>query len=109
MNALVTQDKHDADVRLSLRTSLYPGAAESSIDMVLAYCAAAGLDPMQKPVHIVPMWDSKARSMRDVTLLGDKRDNQPAEPRHKPVPNCPQPNQGNAGEFQDDDLSEIPF
>ena len=48
-------------------------------------------------------------NVRDVTLLGDKRDNQPAEPRHKPVPNCPQPNQGNAGEFQDDDLSEIPF
>lgn len=70
MNALAVQDKHDADVRLSLRTSLYPGASESSIDMVLAYCAAAGLDPMQKPVHIVPMWDSKARSMRDVVMPG---------------------------------------
>lgn len=48
-------------------------------------------------------------SVRDVTLLGDKRDNRPAEPRHKPVPNCPQPGQGNAGEFEDDDLDSIPF
>lgn len=38
-----------------LRSSLYPGAKDESIKLVLAYCKAAGLDPMQKPVHIVPM------------------------------------------------------
>jgi phage recombination protein Bet len=37
---------------------------------VLGYCRAAGLDPMQKPVHIVPMWDSKAKEMRDVIMPG---------------------------------------
>ena len=35
--------------------SLYVGAKPESIEMVLAYCEAAHLDPMQKPVHIVPM------------------------------------------------------
>jgi phage recombination protein Bet len=53
-----------------LQTSLYPGAAPESIKMVLGYCKAAGLDPMQKPVHIVPMWDGKARQMRDVVMPG---------------------------------------
>ncbi len=53
-----------------LQSSLYPGASMASIKMVLGYCKAAGLDPMQKPVHIVPMWDSKAGSMRDVVMPG---------------------------------------
>lgn len=53
-----------------LQSSLYPGAAPESIKMVLGYCKAAGLDPMQKPVHIVPMWDGKARQMRDVVMPG---------------------------------------
>ena len=50
--------------------SLYPGAAPESIALVLDYCAAARLDPMQKPVHIVAMWDSKAKCMRDTILPG---------------------------------------
>lgn len=76
MNAVVQHPQsrqladRQADVRTALRTSLYPGASESSIDMVLAYCSAAGLDPMQKPVHIVPMWDSNMRAMRDVVMPG---------------------------------------
>lgn len=53
-----------------LQSSLYPGAAPESIRMVLGYCKAAGLDPMQKPVHIVPMWDSKSKRMRDVVMPG---------------------------------------
>jgi len=53
-----------------LQSSLYPGASLSSIKMVLGYCKASGLDPMRKPVHIVPMWDSKAKQMRDVTMPG---------------------------------------
>lgn len=38
-----------------LQSSLYPGAKPESVEMVLGYCTAAGLDVMQKPVHIVPM------------------------------------------------------
>lgn len=53
-----------------LSSSLYPGANHDSIRMVLGYCKAAGLDPMQKPVHIVPMWDGKAGQMRDVVMPG---------------------------------------
>lgn len=38
-----------------LESSIYPGAAIESIKLAIGYCRANGLDPMQKPVHIVPM------------------------------------------------------
>ena len=60
----------EAELLEVLKSSLYPGAAPASIKMVLGYCKAAGLDPMQKPVHIVPMWDGKAKQMRDVVMPG---------------------------------------
>jgi len=66
-SAITLTDKELIDV---LTSSLYPGANPLSIKMVLGYCKAAGLDPMQKPVHIVPMWDSKAGAMRDVVMPG---------------------------------------
>jgi len=53
-----------------LQTSLYPNASLESIKMVLGYCKASNLDPMQKPVHIVPMYDGKAKTMRDVIMPG---------------------------------------
>lgn len=40
---------------LTLQSSLYVGAKPASVDMVLEYCATAGLNVMLKPVHIVPM------------------------------------------------------
>lgn len=52
--AMVTADQAQA-MRTALKSSLYPGASDTSIDLVLGYCKAAGLDPMTKPVHIVPM------------------------------------------------------
>lgn len=60
----------EADLVEVLQSSLYPGAALTSIKMVLGYCKASELDPMQKPVHIVPMWDGKAKAMRDVIMPG---------------------------------------
>jgi phage recombination protein Bet len=62
-----------------LKNSLYPGAKDESIKLVIGYCRASNLDPMQKPVHIVPMsvstgqkdnsgWDIK--EMRDVVMPG---------------------------------------
>ena len=78
MNALTRQEASalpaltmdQAELMGVLRTSLYPGAQDESIKMALGYCKAAGLDPMQKPVHIVPMWDRNTKSMRDVIMPG---------------------------------------
>lgn len=52
--ALITADQAEA-IRSALKSSLYPGASDASVGMVLDYCRAAGLDPLTKPVHIVPM------------------------------------------------------
>lgn len=52
-----------------LSGSLYPGAAHNSVVMVLAYCKAAQLDPMLKPVHIVPIYQ-KGRGMIDTVMPG---------------------------------------
>jgi len=75
MNALVTQERNalalpEEELLRVLSSSLYPGANPDSIRMVLGYCRATRLDPMQKPVHIVPMWDAKQKTMRDVTMPG---------------------------------------
>lgn len=72
MNDLVTQE-HAQSLRSALKNSLYPGAKDESVDMVLAYCKAARLDPMTKPVHIVPMSVKVARDKwewRDVVMPG---------------------------------------
>jgi len=75
MNAVTTSERTslalpEEELLRVLGSSLYPGANHDSIRMVLGYCKVAGLDPMQKPVHIVPMWDGKAKAMRDVVMPG---------------------------------------
>lgn len=69
----------EAELMNVLRRSLYPGAQDESIKLVIGYCKAAGLDPMQKPVHIVPMYSSTGqkdakgydiKAMRDVIMPG---------------------------------------
>lgn len=64
----------DAAIVKVLGDSLYPGAKVESIQMVLSYCKAAGLDPMLKPVHIVPMSVKKPGTdsyvWRDVIMPG---------------------------------------
>ncbi len=67
-------ENHDRAIMNALRDSFYPGAREDSILMVLNYCKAAGLDPMTRPVHIVPMNVKKPGTRdyewRDVVMPG---------------------------------------
>jgi phage recombination protein Bet len=69
-NDLTTQPQSEGELIQVLQSSLYPGAAIDSIRMVLGYCKAAGLDPMLKPVHIVPMWSREQQAMVDVIMPG---------------------------------------
>lgn len=62
----------DDQMMAVLESSLYPGASRESIKLVLSYCQASGLDPMQKPVHIVPM-DVAVKS-NDGKITYQKRD-----------------------------------
>ena len=54
ITAINTTNEIDQHIWSALKNSLYTGARDESIKMVLDYCKAAKLDPMQKPVHIVP-------------------------------------------------------
>lgn len=71
--ALISGEQADA-IRRALKSSLYPGANDDSIEMVLSYCQAAGLDPMTKPVHIVPMKVSTGRKNADGWDIKEDRD-----------------------------------
>ncbi len=68
--AMAVVEQSDQALVNVLGNSFYPGAKPESIRMVLEYCRAAGLDPMQRPVHIVPMWQSSIGAMMDVILPG---------------------------------------
>jgi len=70
MSLTTTTDQND--VINVLRASLYPGAKTESIELVLAYCRMNGLDPMLKPVHIVPtsVKVGNGWEMRDVLMPG---------------------------------------
>jgi len=71
--ALPALQMSEQELMSVLQNSLYPGAQESSIKLVMGYCKASGLDPMQKPVHIVPMYVKEGKnggSMRDVVMPG---------------------------------------
>lgn len=57
-----------------LRSSLYPGAKDESIKLVIGYCKAAGLDPMLKPVHIVPMTVKTGQQNQYGDDIYEKRD-----------------------------------
>lgn len=75
MSAVIKQDDNtpamsEAALVEVLSSSLYPGAEKNSVVMVLAYCQAAHLDPMLKPVHIVPIWNSKTKKMQDTVMPG---------------------------------------
>lgn len=57
-----------------LQSSLYPGAKRETVELIISYCEAGGLDPMQKPVHPVPMSVKDPQSgqyvWRDVIMPG---------------------------------------
>lgn len=73
--AVAEQRAIPPEVWSAMKNSLYPGAADESVAMVYDYCRARQLDPMLKPVHIVPMYIKDKESgdkgaMRDVVMPG---------------------------------------
>jgi phage recombination protein Bet len=64
----------DSNIYHTLKNSIYPGAKDESIGMVVAYCKAKKYDPIAKPVHIVPMSVKNSQTnsyeYRDVIMPG---------------------------------------
>lgn len=46
---------NEGELLAVMSNSVYPGAKLESIKLALGYCKSQALDPMTKPVHIVPM------------------------------------------------------
>lgn len=57
-----------------MQSSVYPGAKLESIKLAIGYCRAAGLDPLQKPVHIVPMDAKTGKKDGEGKDIYEKRD-----------------------------------
>lgn len=64
----------DRNIYHSLKNSVYPGASDESIGMVLAYCKAKKYDPLGKAVHIVPMQVSTGKKDAKGFDIKEKRD-----------------------------------
>lgn len=64
----------DVATRSALKNSIYHGAKDESVMMALDYCRARQLDPLLKPVHLVPMSVKDSRTgkseWRDVVMPG---------------------------------------
>jgi phage recombination protein Bet len=59
------------DVNWRVLCDLYPSAETPEVIVaVVEYCAARKLDPLRKPVHIVPMWNTKLRRRVQVVMQG---------------------------------------
>jgi phage recombination protein Bet len=73
-NVYVNNDKKQEEILIALKNSIYPGAKDESVSMVINYCKNAKLDPLQRPVHIVPISvkDSNTGSyyFKDVIMPG---------------------------------------
>ena len=75
-NIAKVNNSYDIDPHIwsTLKNSLYTGARDESILMVLDYCKAGNLDPLQKPVHIVPMSVKNAQTgkyeFKDTIMAG---------------------------------------
>lgn len=70
----VKERGYELPVFNALKSSVYPGAKDESVLMVLDYCKAANLNPMLKAVHIVPMSVKDAKTdkyeWRDTIMPG---------------------------------------
>lgn len=73
-NQWLSKNNINADIWGALQSSIYVGANPQSILLAIQYCRARGLDPLKKPVHIVPMEVKDARTgekaWRDVIMVG---------------------------------------
>jgi phage recombination protein Bet len=60
-----------ADQFRVLTETIWPGAkSPNSIMLAIDYCRARNLDPMKRPVHIVPMWSTRQGKMVETIWPG---------------------------------------
>jgi phage recombination protein Bet len=56
-----------------LKETLYPGSTDAEVRMILGYCAARRIDPILKPVHLVPMDVKTDKKDKDGKFVYEKK------------------------------------
>jgi len=72
--AIPSLEMSEAELIQVLQGSVYAGAKLESIKLVIGYCRAGQLDPLQKPVHIVSMDIPTGKKDADGWDITEKRD-----------------------------------
>lgn len=62
-----------SEVVKAIKEILYPDSTEAEAQMVWSYCKARNLDPMLKPVHLVPMQVKTNRTDKDGKAVYESR------------------------------------
>ena len=70
MNQIARVEPSETNAIEILRNTFYVGAKVESVRLVLDYCRAQGLDPMLRPVHIVPVYNKAVNGMVDTVMPG---------------------------------------
>jgi phage recombination protein Bet len=56
-----------------LQETLYPGSTDQEVAMILGYCKARRIDPILKPVHLVPMSVKTDKKDRDGKFIYERK------------------------------------
>lgn len=56
-----------------LQQTLYPGSTDQEVAMILSYCKARKIDPILKPVHLVPMNVKTDKKGEDGKFIYDRK------------------------------------
>jgi len=56
-----------------LQETLYPGSTDQEVAMILSYCKARKIDPVLKPVHLVPMSVKTDKKDKDGSFIYERK------------------------------------
>jgi phage recombination protein Bet len=67
---LLAAKEQDSDLLHVLHAAVYPNASPEALGLIVSYCKAAGLDPLQKPLQIIQVADSHSGLPRWAVVPG---------------------------------------
>lgn len=72
-NTNLNELQTDANTFRVLQETLYPGSTDQEVSMILSYCKARRIDPILKPVHLVPMSVKTDKKDKDGKFIYERK------------------------------------
>jgi phage recombination protein Bet len=72
-NTALAEVSTDANTFRVLQETLYPGSTDQEVAMILGYCKARRIDPILKPVHLVPMSVKTDKKDKDGKFIYERK------------------------------------